>query len=52
MSMLSELLRKYGLDIIGAIPYDKALEENSVSKESKIVQDSIKAFYSRLNLPQ
>ena len=52
MSVLSELLHKYDLDILGVIPYDKNLEENSITKDSKIVQESIKAFYSRLNLPQ
>ena len=52
MSMLSELLRKYDLDILGVIPYDENLEKNPITKESKIVEDSIKSFYSRLNLPQ
>ena len=52
MSVLSNLLQKYGLDILGVIPYDISLEENSVSKESKVVKDAVRAFYSRLNLPQ
>ena len=52
MSGLSEILRKYELDILGVIPYDKNLEYNPVSKESGIVQDAIKQFYSRLNLPR
>ena len=52
MSLLSELLQKYELDILGVVPYDKNLEQNSISKESKIVKDAIKQFYSRLNLPR
>ena len=52
MSMLSELLRKYELDILGVIPYDSDLELHSVDKESDIVKHAIKSFYSRLNLPQ
>ena len=51
--MLSELLRKYELDILGVIPYDENLEEiHSVDKESEIVKNAVKSFYSRLNLPQ
>ena len=34
------------------IPYDKDLKENSISRDSKVVQDAIKQFYFRLNLPQ
>jgi len=52
MSMLSELLKKYELDILGVIPYDSNLETNSVSKESETVKDAIMQFYSRLNLPR
>ncbi len=52
MSVLSELLRKYDLDILGTIPYDKELENNSVSKDSEVVKNAIEQFYSRLNLPQ
>lgn len=49
---LSELLRKNDLDILGAIPYDKELENHTVDKNSSIVKNAIMAFYSRLNLPQ
>ncbi len=47
-----ELLKKYDLDILGVIPLDEILFENSIQKDSKIVQDAIKHFYYRLNLPQ
>ncbi len=52
LSKLSELLRKYELDILGVIPFDEKLEENPISRESELVQNTIKEFYSRLNLPQ
>lgn len=46
------LLNKYQLDVLGVIPFDEKLKENSISRESKIVQEAIKQFYFRLNLPQ
>ncbi len=46
------LLKKYDLDVLGVIPYDKTLAENTVKKDSQIVQEAIKQFYFRLNLPQ
>lgn len=52
LSSVYELLKKYDLDILGVIPYDKDLNNNSISRESKAVQDAIKEFYFRLNLPQ
>ncbi len=52
MASIYELLKKYDLDILGVIPFDKELETNSISKESEKVQDAIKQFYFRLNLPQ
>ncbi len=45
-----ELLHRYSLDILGVIPFDKTI--NSVNKDSKLVQDAIRSFYFRLNLPQ
>lgn len=47
-----ELLKKYDLDILGVIPMDNDLLENSIERESKKVQEAIKQFYFRLNLPQ
>lgn len=47
-----ELLKKYDLDILGVIPTDEELIEHSIERDSKIVQDAIKQFYFRLNLPQ
>lgn len=52
LSSVYELLKKYDLEIMGTIPFDKTLAENPISRESIIVQDAIKQFYSRLNLPQ
>lgn len=47
-----ELLKKYDLDILGVIPMDEELTKHSIERESKVVQDAIKQFYYRLNLPQ
>lgn len=52
LSSVYELLRKYDLEVLGVIPYDKDLKDNSISRESKVVQNAIKEFYFRLNLPQ
>lgn len=47
-----ELLKRYDLDVLGVIPTDKELETMKMEKESKVVQEAIKQFYFRLNLPQ
>lgn len=52
LASVYELLKKYDLDVLGVIPFDKELKENSISKQSKVVEDAIKEFYFRLNLPQ
>jgi len=52
IASIYELLKKYDLDILGVIPMDEALQQNSIERESQIVQDAIKQFYFRLNLPQ
>lgn len=52
MTALYDLLKKYDLDVLGVIPYDKTLEENSISRDSEVVQNAIRQFYYRLNLPQ
>jgi len=46
------LLKKYDLDVLGVIPFDENLTQNTVQKDSQIVQEAIKQFYFRLNLPQ
>lgn len=47
-----ELLKTYDLDILGILPIDENLLQGSMERESKAVQDAIKQFYFRLNLPQ
>ena len=47
-----DLLRKYDLDVLGVIPVDTELLEHSIERESNVVQEAIKQFYFRLNLPQ
>jgi len=50
-SSVYEMLRKHNLDVFGVIPCDYDLPE-SLDKDSTIVQEAIKQFYFRLNLPQ
>lgn len=52
MSSVYGLLKKYDLDILGVIPFDENLAQNPISRDSKVVQNAIKEFYFRLNLPQ
>jgi CO dehydrogenase maturation factor len=48
LASVYELLKRYDLDVLGVIPTDKDIN----GKSSKVVQDAIKQFYFRLNLPQ
>jgi len=50
LEKLYELLRKYDLDILGAIPFDENIE--SITRKSKLIDDTIKELLIRLNLPQ
>lgn len=52
MTAVYEFLRKFELDVLGVIPFDEELTKHPVEKNSKVVQDAIKQFYFRLNLPQ
>lgn len=52
LSSVYDLLKKYDLDVLGVVPFDKELKNDPITKDSKTVQDAIKQFYFRLNLPQ
>lgn len=52
LASVYELLGRYNLDVLGVVPYDSEMERNPISRESKVIQDAIKTFYFRLNLPQ
>ena len=52
LTSVYELLKKYDLDVLGVIPFDENLKNNSIGRDSLPVQDAIKQFYFRLNLPQ
>ncbi len=47
-----ELLKRFDLDVLGVIPVDNELKFHPMERDSKIIQDAIKQFYFRLNLPQ
>lgn len=46
------LSEKYGLSVLGIIPFDKTLTEGTEDKLSQKVQNAIKEFYFRLNIPR
>lgn len=52
LASVHELLKRFDLDVLGVIPYDEGLKNQSMERESTIVQEAIKQFYFRLNLPQ
>ena len=52
MNNVFNMLKCHELDVLGCIPFDKELADNPISRNSEVVKDSIKQFYSRLNLPQ
>lgn len=52
LSPVYDLLKKYDLDVLGVIPFDENLKNDPMSRDSQVVQDAIKQFYFRLNLPQ
>lgn len=52
MTAVCELLKSDDLEILGSIPYDKDLAGGSIDRKSLIVQNAVKDFYFRLNLPQ
>jgi CO dehydrogenase nickel-insertion accessory protein CooC1 len=49
---IQDYLSKYSLEVLGVIPKDKELDAHSIDKNSKVVEDAIRALYFRLNLPQ
>ncbi len=48
LTSVYELLKRYDLDVLGVIP----TASDVVDKSSKTIEDAIKQFYFRLNLPQ
>jgi CO dehydrogenase maturation factor len=52
LTLVYDLLKKHDLDVLGVVPFDPALKAGSLERDSELVQNSIKQFYFRLNLPQ
>ncbi len=52
MNNVLNMLKCHELDVLGCIPFDEKLSENPLERKSDVVVESIKQFYSRLNLPQ
>lgn len=49
---LYNMLNLYELKVLGVIPLDAELQNNPLERESEAVKESIKNFYSRINIPQ
>lgn len=52
MNAILDLLKKYDLEVLGLTPFDENLVKHSIERDSILVQNAIKEFYYRLNLPQ
>lgn len=52
MNNVFNMLNRHDLEVLGCIPYDKELLNNTMERNSDVVKNAIKQFYSRLNLPQ
>ena len=52
MNTIYNKMNEEELSILGAIPYDEKLANGTSDWNSDIVQNAVKQFYSRLNLPQ
>ena len=52
MNTVFNMLKCHELDVLGCIPFDEKLLEHPLERKSSVVVNSIKQFYSRLNLPQ
>ncbi|MBO7673298.1 AAA family ATPase [bacterium] len=50
LEKLYDLLRKYDLDILGAIPFDENIEQ--ITRKSVLIEDTVRELLIRLNLPQ
>lgn len=52
MNNVFNMLKCHELEVLGTIPFDEKLAQNPIERKSEVVVESIKQFYSRLNLPQ
>ncbi len=52
LSSVYSTMKDSELDILGAIPFDETLADGTSDWNSQIVQEAVKEFYFRLNLPQ
>ena len=52
LSFINQQLSDSDLDILGTVPYDNNLITGNLDRKSLIVEDVVRQFYYRLNLPQ
>ncbi len=52
LSEIYSMIKEADLNILGTVPYDKNIAAGTSDWNSQIVDDAVKQFYFRLNLPQ
>ena len=52
LNFINQQLSDSDLDILGTVPFDENLCVGNLNRKSLIVEDAVKQFYYRLNLPQ
>ncbi len=52
INLIAEELKNADVDVLGTIPFTNELASGPLDRSSQIVNDAVKQFYFRLNLPQ
>lgn len=52
MEAVYNFAKESDMEILGSIPFDSELAKGSITRNSDIVNEAVKHFYFRLNLPQ
>ncbi len=52
LNIIFEQLQSSDIEVLGTIPFDNNLAKGVLDRKSEIVQEAVKQFYFRLNLPQ
>lgn len=52
LTPIYEQLKAADIDVLGTVPFDESLALGNMDRKSEIVNEAVKQFYFRLNLPQ
>lgn len=52
LTSIYDKLKAADIDVLGMIPFDETLASGKIDRKSEIVNEAVKQFYFRLNLPQ